>query len=213
MADESEKKYVVRQGDCLSSIAAQRGYFWETIWNYGANSELKNLRKDPNILYPGDVLVIPPFDPGEEPSCENEKKHVFVVKGAPAKLHLRFLEDGQPRSNEKYVLKIDGRFENASLDDDGRIEAVIPPTARRVEITFEDEEPILLKLGTLDPIKEVSGVQGRLNNLGFNPGPIDNKFGPRTRFALQRFQNIHKLEITEEIDDATRNKLVEEHGS
>ena len=159
MFDEDEKTYIVRQGDCLSSIAAKTGFFWETIWNYAENFQLKNLRKDPNILFPGDILTIPPFEL-KEVSGATEQRHIFVKKCEPAKLRLRFLEDDEPRSDEEYILRIDGRFQRGKLDSDGRLETKIPPTASRVEIIFEDEEPILVQLGTVDPITEVSGVQG-----------------------------------------------------
>ncbi|MEY2429487.1 MAG: hypothetical protein QOJ40_2372, partial [Verrucomicrobiota bacterium] len=45
--------YKVKDGDCLSSIAFSKGFFWETLWNHGDNSALKSKRKDPNVLSPG----------------------------------------------------------------------------------------------------------------------------------------------------------------
>lgn len=49
--------YTVKKGDCLSRIAAQKlgsGRLWRKI--YQAN---KNKIKDPNLIYPGQVLLIP----------------------------------------------------------------------------------------------------------------------------------------------------------
>ena len=58
--------YEVKQGDCVSSIAGKYGMFWETIWNYSQNSELKNRRSDPNVLHPGDSIFIPEQELKEE---------------------------------------------------------------------------------------------------------------------------------------------------
>ncbi|MGB9698788.1 MAG: LysM peptidoglycan-binding domain-containing protein [Thermodesulfobacteriota bacterium] len=52
-------EYTVKQGDCLSSIGEKYGIFWEKIWNQPKNDKLKEKRKNPNILYPGDVIFIP----------------------------------------------------------------------------------------------------------------------------------------------------------
>lgn len=46
--------HLVKQGECLSSIAAQYRFAWEQLWNLPQNRELRLKRKNPNILFPGD---------------------------------------------------------------------------------------------------------------------------------------------------------------
>ena len=90
--------YFVKQGDCIYSIAKAHGFLWETLWDLPENAELKQMRKDPAVLYPGDRVFIPDLRKKEEPG-ETEKRHRFRLKGTPSKLVLRFLDDkGQPRA-------------------------------------------------------------------------------------------------------------------
>src|SRR5262245_42749248 len=71
--------YEVEQGDCIASIAARFGYLWQTIWNAPANAEIKRIRKDPNVLLPGDRVVLPDKLLRHE-ACDTEKRHRFVRK-------------------------------------------------------------------------------------------------------------------------------------
>ena len=49
--------YTVKQGDYLAKIAAQFGFTnLKTIWDDPQNAKLKELRKNPNVLFPGDQL-------------------------------------------------------------------------------------------------------------------------------------------------------------
>ena len=102
--------YTVQTGDCISSIAFERGFFWETIWNHPKNAELKQKRVDPNILKEGDIVHVPDKELKEE-SCATDQKHKFKVKGVPAKLKLKVMEP--PKVEDKPV------EENASGADDG----------------------------------------------------------------------------------------------
>ncbi len=88
-------EYKVKQGDCISSIATRHGLFWEKVWNHPKNARLKEQRKDPNILYPGDTLFVPEKEKKEE-SGATEQKHRFKKKGTPAKLRLRVMEEEPP---------------------------------------------------------------------------------------------------------------------
>ncbi len=87
--------YLVETGDCISSIAHEHGFFWETIWNHPQNAELKSKRKDPNILQEGDVAHIPDLTLKQETRA-TDKRHKFVRKGAPAKLRFRIMEEPLP---------------------------------------------------------------------------------------------------------------------
>ena len=84
------KDYVIRQGDCISSIAFRNGFDWITLWNEPANAELKERRKDPNLLFPGDVVHIPDLRL-KEVDRPTDQCHSFKVKNVPAKLRLRLL--------------------------------------------------------------------------------------------------------------------------
>ena len=53
------KAHQVEQGECLSSIAYECGFFPDTIWNHPQNAELKRKRNNPNALMLGDIISVP----------------------------------------------------------------------------------------------------------------------------------------------------------
>jgi N-acetylmuramoyl-L-alanine amidase len=169
--------YVVQQGDCISSIAFTHGHYWETIWQDPGNAELRRVRKDPNVLLPGDRVTISPIRTKQE-NKPTDKRHRFVRRGVPAKLRLRvMLEEweespGQgapggsssssvpprPRANQPYRLQIDGMMFHGVTDADGRLEVRIPPDARRGRLIVGPDDTIIqLELGGLDPADEING--------------------------------------------------------
>jgi N-acetylmuramoyl-L-alanine amidase len=89
--------YVVQQGDCIASLAYERGLLLDTIWNHPRNRALKTKRKDPYILKPGDVVYIPDIDP-KKLDCATRKRHRFKLKGVPAKFKLRLVEEAAKES-------------------------------------------------------------------------------------------------------------------
>jgi hypothetical protein len=207
-----EGNYTVQAGDCVESIAFEHGHFWETLWNHPNNRQLREIRKDPNVLLPGDRIFIP--DPRivivHKPTGA---RHQFLRRGVPSVLRLRLLEEGEPRADEPYVLKIDGKSFSGKTDREGRIEQHIPPNARFGEVTLTttgEEYPLIL--GGLDPVSNVLGIQERLNNLGFDCGPNDGTLTDRTVAALKRFQSEHGLPVTGDPDTMTQQKLLEVHG-
>jgi hypothetical protein len=201
------KEHRVRQGDCILSIAAQEGFFWQTIWDHGDNSELKERRGDPNLLYPGDVVTIPDKETKEE-SGATETTHRFVKKGMPAKFRIVVEQDDRPVKNTDYVLTVDGKVYEGQTDEQGLIEVNIDPGAKEGTLEVGDLS-YDLDFGAMDPLEETTGVQSRLQNLGFYHGALDGEVGPETQEAIAEFQATVGLEATGELNDETKRKLYE----
>ncbi len=203
--------YIVKQGDCIESIASNHGLFWETIWNHSKNAQLKEKRKDPNILYPGDVVFVPDLSVKEE-SGATEQKHSFMRKGVPSRICIMLKdENDKPRAGIDYVIEIDGQMTRGETDGQGKLEQPIAPNARSGKLTV-GEEKYYLKLGGMDPVSEITGIQSRLRNLGFNC-EVNGQLDDKTKEAMREFQKKHDLNETEEPDEPTRQKLEQEHAS
>lgn len=195
--------YKVKQGDCISSIAFRSGLFWQTIWNHADNKQLKNDRKDPNALMPGDEVFVPDTR-AKTASISAEAKHRFRRLGVPAKLRLQFLIDDDVRSNVKYKLYIDSELvKEDSTDGDGFLDESITPGASSGKVVLMDddgnEEHYEFNLGTVDPLDTEEGVKKRLYNLGFDPSHLSS--------ALKEFQEKHGLTVSGAIDRSTTDKL------
>lgn len=123
----------------------------------------------------------------------------------------------KPRKNISYDLKIDGNMSSGETDDQGEIELFISPNAKSGSITFEPgtekETTIPIRLGNLDPVSELCGVKQRLNNLGFPAGEETAELTPECEAAISEFQASVDIEPTGLLNDSTRNKLEEAHGS
>jgi hypothetical protein len=203
--------YEVKQGDCIESIAFQHGLFWGTVWNHAKNLNLREKRKDPNVLFPGDVVFVPEKEKKHE-SGVTEQRHRFKRKGVPLKIRLRLFIGDEPRADESYVLVIDGHIFTGTTGANGEVEHPIPPDAKNARLVVgEEQEEYVLDLGHMNPIKEISGIQARLNNLGFDCGAVDGILGPKTEAALRKFQKEYNLAESGNVDEETCNKLLDVH--
>lgn len=205
--------YIVQPGDGLESISYTHGLFWKTVWEHAQNEDLRQKRKDPHVLLPGDKLFIPELRT-EQIAGGTEKKHRFRRKGVPAKFKLQLRRQGKPRANLDYELKIDGEIRRGKTNTQGWIIEAIPPDAKQGELRLDHGKEIhLLELGFLDPIETIPGQKMRLRNLGYYSGPMDDAVTTSFKEALGRFQVKHNLDPTKEADAATVDKLKNIHGS
>ncbi len=218
--------YTVEPGDCMSSIAYERGFFWKTLWNDSSNAELKARRKNPNVLMTGDVVHIPDLTVKKEPGA-TETTHKFMLKGVPEILRMKLLDaNHQPRANLDYLIVIEGNSRKGKTDGNGELKESIPPNAKAGKLTFatcpdKTGKPIPgkpknqvmnLQLGNLNPVSEVSGLKSRLANLGFYKGPIDDNLDKAAKQAIRAFQRRKGLPVTGVADEATKGQLLKIHG-
>lgn len=210
---------LVRQGECLSSIAAKAGLkSWEDIYRHPNNAKLREQRPNPNVILPGDRVFIPDITKGMEQGA-TEQRHEFRLLREPSVLKICLLDEAwQPLAHKSYTLTIGLEVREGSLDGDGKFEETIPVDIQSIKLMVvlappDDTASWTLNLKHLDPVEEIVGIQERLNNLSLAPGAIDGIVGSKTEEAIRRFQKAHGLEETGVIDAALRQKLKEIYGS
>ena len=206
------ENYQVKQGDCIYSIAYDRGFFGDTIWDHPNNKDLKDKRTNPNVLLPGDNVYIPDKRLREYSETTNQV-YKYKCKNTPKELRiqLKFLET--PLKDVEYTLDIDGKEQKGKTDGEGWLKQKIVPNAKTAKLKLADGIEFDLRLGHLDPSDELAGVQERLQTLGLYAGPISGKHDEETKASLKVFQLTHDLEATGEADENTKKSLIEMTGA
>lgn len=180
-------EHVVKQGECILSLAARHGFAWEALWDAPENRDLRKKRKVPNILHPGDAVFIPEKAKGEE-SGATEQRHRFRRLGGMVELRVRVHDLRGPRKGETYHVEIDKKVfkgETSKTDGEGLAVVRVPATATRAElIVGEKEDVYLLLIGHMDPIDTVAGLHARLENLGYDAGGVGSAYDERSCRAL-----------------------------
>lgn len=188
--------HTVEQGECLSSLAAQyKLASWEVIYNDPNNADLKASRPNPNVLLPGDQVFIP--DPKQrEDDAATDLRHIFVMSFPPTYINI-CVQDlaAQPIANAKYELALEAVTLSGSTDNDGWIRGQIPASAElgTLQVWPDPDDPDTVvqwsvNLGYLDPSGTTSGAKGRLNNLSYACGDVDDTADDLYQQMLSQFQ-------------------------
>ncbi|MEM9663535.1 MAG: peptidoglycan-binding protein [Bacteroidota bacterium] len=203
--------HTVQAGECVTSIAEQYGFPWDTVWNDPANDTLRDLRQDPNTLVAGDIVTIPDKRP-KQVSVATDQTHTFRKKGIPATCRLQLFDGYEYRANQAYTLEIDGTTHTGFTDEEGVLEVPIEGDAKQGRLVVgPDEMEMTFLFGHLEPVTTVAGQKARLNNLGFDAGDPSSGEDEQLEEALAAFQTHFGLEVTGDDDEATRAKLLEFH--
>jgi hypothetical protein len=217
------RPYVVRQGDSCATLSIRYGFDMDTVWNDPANDDLRNLRQDPHVLAPLDVLYIP--DDGEATgitlttgATNNFVADVPVLYGQVVCIG----PDDQPLAGAAFTIpELSPPFEGTTKPD-GTADFEFPYTLQAVSLVFTDPAVVVVAYrAQLDPVNTPSGARQRLEALGVVP-PMPVVPDPDARAmlaeyvaiaALQKFQNDQGIEPTGELDDATVDALQKAYGA
>ncbi|HZI16823.1 MAG TPA: peptidoglycan-binding protein [Myxococcus sp.] len=209
--------HIVKQGECLSLIARRYGFSdYKKVYEHPDNAALRKKRPDPDVLFPGDEVVIPELA-GKAERLSTGRVSRFTAKRP--KRYLRLVlegEDGQPLGGKPFTLTVDGEVIEGTTDGEGAIDEQLPLQASHAELECEGLS-WSLQLGHLNPLRDVpendiSGAEARLLNLGYAFEPTGRMSTP-FRSALRAFQHQHGVEAHGNLDAATLDKLKERHGS
>jgi N-acetylmuramoyl-L-alanine amidase len=210
------KKYAVKQGDTIDSIAFEEGLLPDTIWDHPDNAGAKAKSRERSVLMPGDVLTIPDKHTRYD-TVPSAKRHRYRRRGVPAVLELRLLEWGEPRVGLHCTLEVEGRTVDCQTDPEGRIRQWVPPTARKARLIVhgsgreQPREEYEIRIGHLTPKEDTAGAVARLINLDYltEEGAEDEE---QRAAAVKSFQKDHGMKETGDLDRAVADKLEEVHG-
>lgn len=204
--------YVVRPGDYLEQIAVRARVRPEDIWNDPRNAPLRAQGRTPTQLHPGDVLTIPDA-PRSPLVLKVGSFNGYTARVPLVKVPVLLTNADGPLRNQPFVVEGLGAPLEGVTDGEGVATFGVPVRVREVTVFLPSQGlRFQLAVGNLDPITEPSGVYARLVNLGYargggTPSALDQ------RHAVADFQRAEGLEPTGEVDDATRRRLGELHGT
>lgn len=231
----------VAQGEYLPQIARAYGFVdYHPIWDHAQNKALKDQRKNPNVLYPGDRLFIPDRETKEE-ARPTEKKHRFELRRP--ELSLRIVLRGLAKETlggHECLLTVEDATKELTTQSDGLVQTAISAQTEDGKLIDKGgvgpecriKREIPLQIGFLDPVDTVSGQIARLNNLGYDAGELPDhnlsdkeeqkvKDDLRFRSAVEEFQcdylGKNNLSVIQQVVDGicgkqTQAKLQEVHG-
>jgi hypothetical protein len=211
------RTHVVKQGERLATIADQYGISPAVIYADPANAQLWDKRPNPNVLMPGDKVSL--GDPSMPSDFPTGGAHTIMIDAGKSETVRIFLGSRCDTSfvGQQFELKAGDQTIQGTVPDDNVVVADVPLGTESGELRLwisEDPEVIAswtLQVGHLDPVNETSGVQARLNNLGYDAGDVDGSDNPDLNEAVAAFQSDLGVEATGEIDDDFRVALDEAH--
>ncbi len=185
----------VKQGEYVSMIARAYGFEnWRAVWDSDENAPLRELRRDPNVLAPGDQLFVPEPD-SSGLAVATGRRHVIQRAYVPDMLRLRLGRTWASGglAGVEYRLVFEARTYEGKVPDGGAIEHEIPRGEREATLELyirgREQDPWAMKLeiGTLDPVDTATGRQARLRNLGLQPLADDREAASKVALrCLQR---------------------------
>lgn len=215
--------YVVRQGEWLDKIAHDFGFSsWRTIYDAPENEGFRAKRPNPDIIYPGDELIIPDKDLKMEP-VEPGVPGVIVLKRTQSRIRIEpLMPDGRGYAGHTYVLELSTGIELSGIvPQNGVVEHFIPTSTDRATLSITSTDGEIdneweLLIGHLDPVSEVTGLKARLSHLQYFCGPVDGELDDDTHAALLQFQYDHAdaygLKPSGEPDADTLSAIEAEYG-
>jgi len=204
------RTHQVKRGESLYTIAAAYQIAdWTSMWIHPQNADLRQKRKNPQVLYPGDTVTIPdaPTEGGIVAKLDDRLDLTRRRRGCqPIDLQLLCL-DFEPMATTEYTLSYGSKEIRGETDARGNLTAEIPLDVKQLKLTVGEFEWDL-RPGELNPLSDtgddgLSGAQGRLKNLGLFDGEIDGESSPEFERALRGFQLRYELPRTGVLDVAT----------
>ena len=218
------QSHMVKDGEHLSGIAERYGFAGiDPIWDHPANAALREQRQDPNVLHPGDCLVIPDRE-AKSVTGATQTRHQFHLTRETLSLRLKLQRAfGTPIADTPCDLLVGLNRCELRTDGEGALSRRIPTTATRAGLLIREVAPVRgqqalletgvpIRIGALDPVTEPSGQVARLANLGYYraaPDPID---ADELASSIEEFQCENGLPLTGACDPATQARLTECHG-
>jgi hypothetical protein len=185
--------YVVKQGDFLALLAHQHGFDPDVVWNDPANEDLRNLRENPNVLFPTDILYIPPPQDPVTHSLTTGTTNTFQSSTPTVPVEIRFTDSDL--ASQAFTSPEIPELTGKSTGSDGTAKFDVPIDVDTFTVVFTSSGASFgFCLGHLDPVDQTSGMFQRLQNLGYIPREADwdTPDLELLRRALRRFRDDHQ---------------------
>ncbi len=207
------QRYVVRQGDYLAKLAYQFGCEPSAIWDHPDNAELRALRGgEGELLYPGDLLVIPAAEP-REVGVQSGTSNDYAADVPRVDVVVKLVFGADPFANEDFEVQGLGDCQKGTTDGEGKLTFKAPVSARTATIILTRLNwPLQVMIGDMDPLAEPLGVMKRLFQLGYLDELRSTDDVEYLAVGLKAFQSAHGLPETGELDEPTKSALQERYG-
>ena len=175
--------HVVQSGEWLDGIAKSYGFeSWRDLYYADENAAYRTSHPDPNVLYPGDEIVIPGRTGGDTSEPQED----------PNGLRLTVFGHADPTGRDDYNQVLAGR----------RAKAVYALLVRDVDMWDE-----LYRVSHGGDEWTLRHIQIMLVKCGYDAGDPDGVLGTNTLDATRAFQRDKKFPASGYVDVTTRKKL------